>query len=323
MVELTELLDQLRSRLPDIAGLRPLTGGASSLTFAGQLNGRRVVVKVAPPGIAPTRHRDVLRQARVIKALGPTPVPVPEVLREDQGNPPEVPPLFVMSWIDGSSCEPLFDPGGTADIVVAERFQSAAVTLAQLHRIRPAEVGLDAEPIVGVEAEVGRWCRALETVDPGLAPGWRDVATALQASLPEPVSPAVVHGDFRLGNLLSAGNQIAGVIDWEIWSLGDPRVDVGWFLINSDPDTYRRDSAYLGMTPLPDELADIYQAAVGQEVPDLPWFQALACFKSVATWALIVKHNRRRFEPDAELNAMSEALPHLLSRAQALLGQHG
>ena len=101
MAELT--LDALRDRLTDVEGLRPLTGGASSLTYAGTMAGRRVVVKVAPAGLAPTGHRDVLRQSRIITALGATPVPVPEVLREDPADPP----LFVMTRLDGSSLEPL------------------------------------------------------------------------------------------------------------------------------------------------------------------------------------------------------------------------
>lgn len=321
MAELTELLDQLRIRLPDIEGLQPLTGGASSLTFAGQRRGQRIVVKVAPPGLAPTKHRDVLRQCRIIKSLGNTTVPVPAVLSEDAGNPPEIPPLFTMSWIDGSSCEPLFDSDDSTDSAVPERFRSAAVTLARLHGVQPSDIGLADEPVVGVEAEVERWCLAIETVDVEFAPGWRDVAAALQASRPEPLARAVVHGDFRLGNLLSVEDRITGVIDWEIWSVGDPRVDVGWFLINSDPQTYRRATPYTGRTPPPEELASIYEKAVGARVPDLGWFQALACFKSVAIWSLIVKHNRRRKSPDASLEEMSEVLPHLLIRAESLLGQ--
>jgi hypothetical protein len=55
-------------------------------------------------------------------------------------------------------------------------------------------------------------------------------------------------------------------------------------------------------------------------VPELDWFQALACFKSAATWSLIVKHNRRRTPPDPALEAMAAALPQLLSRAGDLLG---
>lgn len=317
MAALTDrYLDQLRGRLPDVADLRPLAGGASSLTYAGRLAGRQVVVKVAPAGLAPTGHRDVLRQCRVIKALGGTTVPVPEVLWEDVGDPPEQPPLFVMSWITGSSLEPLFDLNCRVEPAVAQRFRSAAVTMAQLHRIRPAAIALATEPVVTVEAELDRWCRALDTVDPALAPGWQHIAAALHASRPSPLSPAVVHGDFRLGNLLAVDDRITGVIDWEIWSVGDPRVDVGWFLANSDPQTYRRATPYVGLTPGPDELA----ALCGAGMPDLAWFQALACFKSVATWSLIVKHNRRRGRPDAELEAMSKSLPHLLSRVRSLLG---
>ena len=68
--------------------------------------------------------------------------------------------------------------------------------------------------------------------------------------------------------------------------------------------------------PSRDELVAIYADALGDAVPDLEWFEALACFKSVATWALIVKHNRRRTEPDQELEAMAARLPHLLEKAE-------
>jgi aminoglycoside phosphotransferase (APT) family kinase protein len=131
--------------------------------------------------------------------------------------------------------------------------------------------------------------------------------------------PAVVHGDFRLGNLLTVGDRVVGVIDWEIWTVGDPRIDVGWFLINADPRTYRRNTRHAGTTPAPSELAAEYVAARGTDVSDLEWFQGLACFKSAATWSLIVKHNRRRHEPDPALEVMAVVLPTLLTRAVHLL----
>jgi aminoglycoside phosphotransferase (APT) family kinase protein len=298
-----------------------LAGGASSLTYAGRRGNQRVVVKVAPPGVPPIGHRDVLRQARIIRALGSTPVPVPELIFEDPGEPPDVPPLFVMSFLDGISCEPLFDDvDGGPGPVVAERFQNAAETLAQLHRLEPGTVALASEPVTRLRDEIERWCRTLETVDPALAPGWREVATALRFSAPPPLPPAIVHGDFRLGNLLAEQSRITAVIDWEIWSVGDPRVDIGWFLINCDPRTYRRPTRYAEAVPSADELATIYRTAMGSEVPTLDWFCALACFKSAATWSLIIKHNRRRSRPNHELTAMAPVLPHLLSRAGGLLG---
>lgn len=314
---MTELdLDALRERLSaaGVSAVTPLAGGASSLTFRGVLERRPVVVKVAPPGVEPVAHRDVLRQARIIDALAASDVPVPEVLQRDPGAPPETPPLFVMTLIDGTSFEPLFDPSSHVDPDVPQRYLAAARVLAALHRIPPSTLGLDTEPVVDGGAELERWCATLRTVDRELVPGWTDVADALRSSMPAPMRPAVVHGDFRLGNLLAVGADITAVIDWEIWSVGDPRIDLGWFLANADPGTYARPSAYVDAVPSTADLLDAYG-----DVDDVGWFTALACFKSAATWSLIVKHNRRRRSPAAELEAMAAALPRLLRRAGELI----
>ena len=316
---LVQLAERLTSR--DVSALQALPGGASSLTFLGRCADRPVVVKVAPPGVQPIAHRDVLRQARVIRSLATTPVPVPEVLFDDSGDPPDVPPLFVMSHVDGSTSEPLFDGADAGpEAIVAERFRNAAAVMARLHRSEPGAVGLASEPVIGPSAEVERWCRTLETVDAALVPGWRGVAADLESRTPPALPATIVHGDFRLGNLLAVDDRITAVIDWEIWSVGDPRVDAGWFLINCDPMTYRRSARYIRATPPLSELAAVYRDELGREVPELDWFCALACFKSAATWSLIVKHNRRREHADPGLEAMASALPQLLSRARELLG---
>ncbi len=311
-------LPELESRLSPlrVQDIRRLPGGASSLTYAGQIpGGDRVVVKVAPAGIPPLLNRDVLRQARLLRALEPTAVPVPEVLWTDAGDPPDTPPLFVMSFVEGSSLEPLYDlDGDDAATTVAGRMRHAARVMAQLHALDPGSIGLGDEPVVGPREEVERWSRLLETVEPSTVAGWDDVADDLRATQPPALPGAVVHGDFRLGNMLAKGDTITAVIDWEIWTVGDPRVDLGWFLVNADPDTYRRPTRYAGALPPPSELAALYG-----DVPDLAWFRALACFKSTATWALIVKHNRRRPEPDPDVEAVAADLPRLLARARAEL----
>jgi aminoglycoside phosphotransferase (APT) family kinase protein len=318
-IQVSELKNRLSAH--GVTDVHRLTGGASSLTYRAATDQHQsVVIKVAPPGVAPILNRDVLRQARLMQALAGTAVAVPRVLWQDAGDPPDVPPLFAMAFVEGTSLEPLFDRDGSEDeAVVAERMANAARAMAALHAVDPAAVGLRDEPRVGLDAEIDRWCRLLETVDPALAPGWPDVAAALRAGTVTAVPPAVVHGDFRLGNLLASGSEIAAVIDWEIWTVGDPRIDVGWFLVNADPATYRRHTRYAGALPTPPELVRTYADARGAPVPDLDWFQALACFKSTATWALIVKHNGRRAEPDPEVAAMAAALPHLLARAGELL----
>ena len=313
-------LDVLCRRLvaAEIGDVTPLAGGASSLTFRGTRFGRQVVIKVAPPGVEPVAHRDVLRQARIIKALAGTRVPVPEVVWEDPGAPPQTPPLFVMSHVEGDCVEPLFD-GSAPRPELPERYCSAARVMATLHRVSPIDLGLGGETPVDPVAEVHRWCDTLRTVDAALVPDWHGVRDALLQRAPQAIRPSVVHGDFRLGNLLTQGARVNAVIDWEIWSIGDPRIDAGWFLINCDPGTYQRVPASAGVAPTTAELANIYRHEVGAEIGDLTWFTALACFKSAATWSLIVKHNRRRRSPRNDLEAMAAALPRLLTRARSML----
>ncbi|MCK9893475.1 phosphotransferase family protein [Frankia sp. AgB32] len=321
-IDLGELAARLASI--EVTDLRRLSGGASSLSYAAMATiagtTRPVVVKAAPPGLAPVRNRDVLRQAALLRRLAPTGVPVPEVLWDDPGDPPGVPPVFVMAFVPGSSYEPLFDRDGEdPPAIVAARMRAAAQALATLHRLDPAGLGLADEPRVGLADEVRRWERALGTVDAALVPGWETVTRALLATEPAALPPAVVHGDFRLGNLLAEGPTVTAVIDWEIWSLGDPRVDLGWFLINANPATYRREIRYADAIPSPPDLAATYSAHLGQPVAALEWFQALACFKSAATWSLIVKHARGRPTSDPLAEEMAGLLPALLAQAADLL----
>lgn len=318
-------IDQLQQRLGarGITGLRALSGGASSLTYTGMMPspaGRRVVVKVAPPGLLPVLNRNVLRQADILRRLRHADIPVPAVLWEDAGDPPSVPPLFVMTFVEGRAVEPLFDLEGDEDPSdVRQAIGSAARTLASLHRLDPDQLGLLTEPRQGPGEEVERWRRLLETVDAELVPGWRDMGRRLHATRPAAVRPAIVHGDFRLGNLLMVKGQITAVIDWEIWTVGDPRVDLGWFLLNADPATYNRRTRYTSSVPGRDALIGIYTDETGQWPSDLEWFQALAAFKSAATWSLIVKHNRRRASPDPGLEEMAAEPARLLRRAGQML----
>ena len=197
--------------------------------------------------------------------------------------------------------------------------RNAARTMADLHAVDPSAIGLADEPLVGpwpTRSTGGVTCSRRSTRRCArLAAGGE---RARVRAIPPTETAAVVHGDFRLGNLLAVGPDVTSIIDWEIWTVGDPRVDLGWFLANADPSTYKRPTAVLGALPSPDELLGVYADALGRDVPDVEWFQALACFKSTATWSLIVKHNRRRAEPDAEVEAMVATLPDLLDRATRL-----
>lgn len=347
-IDLDGLLDRAtaaaRRRTPDaeLRGLRRLEGGVSSLTFASTFVGDRadqpVVLKVAPAGLAPVRNRDVLRQARVLRALGRlSGFPVPEVLFEDQGEPPEVPPLFAMSLCPGESYEPLLDvtPEPPAPVVVAERVLVAARALATLQSVRAERLGLGREPVSAVDAELERWQRLFQTVDADIAPGHEKLHARLAERVPPGVEPRLLHGDYRLANMLFEGPRLAAVIDWEIWSVGDPRSDLAWLMMHLEPahvfHEHRPDADRAAAAQLPTR-AQVWQAyadqrrALGAGEPelaamatDLAWFLGVCYYKTASTIAVIWKRERKRDSPDPKLVTADRHLDEVLAAGHAAL----
>ena len=148
---------------------------------------------------------------------------------------------------------------------VRARFFDAVRVLAQLHAIVPAEVGLGDEPAVGLADEVDRWTRAFATLPPEMAGDYERAAKALRASMPAPLPPAVNHGDFRLGNTLCEGDRVNAVIDWEIWSVGDPRVDLSWLTYFTDDAGHPAVApGTVAGTPAGREVVRAYEDALGR-----------------------------------------------------------
>jgi aminoglycoside phosphotransferase (APT) family kinase protein len=302
----------------EVRGLRRLPGGVSSLTFAASAGGAPIVLKVAPPGLEPVRNRDVLRQARVIRLLGAVPgMRVPPVLFEDAGSPP----FFGMKLIPGDSYEPLLDVAAdppTAKVVGA-RARAAARMLATMQALDPKELGVGDEPVIPVAEELDRWARLLSTVDDYICPGHERLHAGLLAGLPAPPERAtLVHGDYRLANMLFTGENLEAVIDWEIWSVGDPRADLAWLLMHTDPAhrfAETRDEANTeagrGM-PTYEDLLGEYLEAGPADTSELNWFLAYCHYKTAATIAVLVKRNRRRSDPDPGLVVAGEHLSHVV-----------
>ncbi|HLT11621.1 MAG TPA: phosphotransferase family protein, partial [Micromonosporaceae bacterium] len=224
-----------------VSDVRPLSGGSSSLTFIADASwpagDQQVVLKVAPPGLEPVRNRDVLRQGRLMNALHGAPgVKVPEVYFSAAGKSKEVPPFVAMAFVAGECVEPLLEDDRTDALRerTRTRFLDAARMLGNLHRVVPAEVGLGDEPVVTIEDEINRWTRAFTTAPEDLQGEYETCAKALHATVPQPMAHVVNHGDFRLGNTLCDGTKVTSIIDWEIWSVGDPRIDLTWLTYFTD-----------------------------------------------------------------------------------------
>jgi len=313
------VLDDLRL-LPAAPG-----GGNSGITCLARVRGGdltdRLVVKVAPPGLPPVRNRDVLRQARLLTALWQDGrIPVPEVVVVSAGAPPQVPPFFVTSFVEGEAIEPGLEPEArrpSAELV-RRRALAVAALLAALHNLDAGELGLADEPLLTLHDELAKWARAFDSVEIEHRGGHDEVRQLLLATMPGPTPSAVCHGDFRLGNVLCAGPNIAAVIDWEIWSRTDPRLDLTWMLWISDPRHPSSVGPVEGM-PSAAELMTAYHGAGGRPVDadELRWFRAMTCYKQAATVALLAKHGRRKQDGSAE--GFQRLIPLMVHQARSIL----
>lgn len=300
----------------EVEAVAPLSGGASSLVYSSRIvdDGSEIVIKSCQPGLEPVRNRDMLRQARLHQALVGSAVPVPTVLATDAGAPPEVPPFFVMERVAGDCVEVGFMPDGTFPPEVVRGRQLDTVRLmAELHKIDPAAVGLGDEPVVSLEDEAQRWKNSLDACDEDIKAGTDDVYEALLASVPAAMPSRLLHGDFRTGNVLAVDDRVTSVIDWEIWSRSDPRIDLAWFLVFVE-DERRPNPA--GM-PSVEDLVSTYESVSGTTLTDLDWFRALIRYKQTATGGFITRNARRRGAP---VEPVDNSTSWLLVSARELLG---
>lgn len=318
-------LDEVASRATEAAATRfdgarvddvhVMLGGHSGLTLGATLHHgrhrRRVVLKVAPPGREPVGRHDVLRQARLLEGLASVDgVAVPEVLFRADGTPP----FFAMSWAPGEAVEPVL----TEDHIDAEVTRARAVAvvemMAALHSAEPSAIGLADEPVLSVTDELDRWEKTMYAVPEDLRPRGPELVALLRRDVPEPDPPAVVHGDYRLGNILCDGVTPTAIIDWEIWSIGDPRGDLAWFCVFTEQADLPGAGHDAPGMPSTGEVVGIYERAAGRPVTDWVWFQAFGRFKM----ASIMGHNLRRHREGRHHDPYQETLvPAILALADS------
>lgn len=215
-----------------------IAGGKSNLTYRLWADdGRTWVVRRPPLGHVLATAHDMTREFTVMTALGKTRVPVPPThfLCDD----PAVigAPFYVMSYVDGT----VYRGGPESRALNAERARHMSEhlidVLADLHDIDPTDVGLDGfgRPEGYLNRQLARWHKQFDLSRSRDLPGMEDLFAALAADVPESGAPAIVHGDYRLDNVIvDADDRVAAVLDWEMATLGDPLADLGLFLVYWD-----------------------------------------------------------------------------------------
>ena len=273
-----------------------IAGGRSNLTYA--IEGARIplVLRRPPLGHVLSSAHDMAREHRVISALGATDVPVPvavdlvddSVAREVTGTP-----FLVMERAPGVV---LNRPRQNAS------FRTAGVRslslqlirhLAELHALDPDAVGLAdfGRPEGYLDRQLATWHRQLDASRSRDLPGLDQLGSRLVADVPHSRRSGIVHGDYRLDNVLVVGTgdepRISAILDWEMATLGDPLVDLGIFalywelprlapgLATAVPSAVDPTAGYPGV----DDLVQAYAERARTDVGDLDWYRAFAAYK--------------------------------------------
>jgi aminoglycoside phosphotransferase (APT) family kinase protein len=265
---------------------RLIAGGKSNLTYVVGDGRHTVVVRRPPLGHVLATAHDMVREHRVISALRDTPVPVPATYAVCGTDDVIGAPFYVMEHVRGTpyrSAAELELLGPERTRAVAERMVD---TLLALHAVDPATVGLGdfGRPDGFLQRQVRRWKQQLDASRSRELPGIDELHDRLASSVPQSGAPAIVHGDFRLDNLLVDDDRVTAVLDWEMATIGDPLTDVALL------DAYQSlplvvgpnavsDASQAPGYPSPAELLARYAAGSGRDLSGLSFHLGLAYFK--------------------------------------------
>lgn len=331
-VDPARLDDWLKAALPGLAGaprLERISGGQSNPTFFVSYDNRALVLRKQPAGpLLPSAHA-IDREFRVLRALGATPVPVPEALAYCDDAGVIGTPFYLMTRLEGRVFHDCTLPGVSPEDRRA-MYASIAATLGALHNVDPAAVGLAdfGRPSGYFGRQIARWskqwreARTREDADMERLIAW------LPAHVPEGEAPAIVHGDFRVGNLMfhPVEPRVIAVLDWELATLGHPLADLahiamGW---QTRPEEYGGmrglDLAALGIPSL-DAFVAAYGAAATHGARLEPFHKAFALFRWAAIFEGIAsraKAGNANAENAAEIGQLSAVFAR---QAAALIGR--
>lgn len=265
-----------------------IAGGHSNLTYKFvDARGAAFVLRRPPLGHVLESAHDMGREHRIIAALWGTGVPVAPALGLCDDATVNDAPFYLMRFVEGVVPH---DAAALRDTPAGERLrlgQRVIEALAQLHRINPDDVGLGdlGRKEAYLARQLRRWSKQWEATKTHEIPEMEESERLLRETMPEQVGTAIVHGDYRLGNMIVAGGDIRAILDWELCTLGDPLADVGYLLNNwTLPGEPGADLMATGAGGFPDreELCAAYAEATGRDLANIGYYRAFSHWRLAA-----------------------------------------
>lgn len=315
---------------------RLIEGGRSNLTYVVSDGSHEWVLRRPPLGhVLPTAH-DMSREFRVLDALRSTDVPVPKPVTLCRDPSVTGAPFYVMEKVEGRVIRDAHD-AASLDEDAARRASAALVeVLARIHSVDYEAAGLAdwGRPEGYLERQVRRWGKQWEASKTRPLPGLAEVASWLESSIPSGAGAAIVHGDYRLDNVMlhpSDSRRIVAVFDWEMSTLGDPLADLGLLLVYwNEPGDEARAAVPVarGVTDRPGffrrrEVAEAYGRATGRGLQALEFYVVLAYFKLAIVLEGIHTRHTMGMTVGEGFERIGEAVPLLIDAALAAAAGRG
>ncbi|MCW2996367.1 MAG: phosphotransferase family protein [Conexibacter sp.] len=309
--------------------IRAIGDGHSNATYLFDRGGARFVLRRPPRPPIPPSANDMLREARVLSALEGR-ARVPRVLAVCDDEAVLGAPFYVMEEVVGhvvtSAMPHVLD-------TPQERLRTAhelVDALVEIHGVDWRAAGLEGfgKPEGYLERQLRRFLGLWEHNKTREIPEVEVVGTWLKENLPASPAATIVHGDYRLGNVLLAPeppSKIAAVLDWEMSTIGDPLADLGYFCTlyveRDDPTLGKFELSRVTREegwPTRAELVARYEERSGRSMTDIRWYQALALWKSIVFMEGNFKRASSGMSDDPFLKAFGDGVTALAERAEAL-----
>ena len=266
-----------------------IAGGHSNLTFkVDDAAGRSFVLRRPPTGHVLATAHDMSREHKIISAVHGHGVPVPEPFGLCEDDAVNGAPFYVMEYVAGPV---LHNDEAARDVPETERAAlgpHVIEVLAALHGLDPDEIGLGdlGKKADYIARQLRRWSRQWEQSKTRELPMMEDIHRLLDERMPEQIGATIVHGDYRLGNMISGGGRVLAVLDWELCTLGDPLADVGYLMNNriapgEVPAGSSGPTAAGGFSGR-DELLDLYADLSGRDVSNVDYYRAFSHWRLAA-----------------------------------------